>query len=158
MRFVPPFVRRPIGYPGRLFVMALAAAVPAACTTTVPKPAGNPFIGTWSTPDRHQIAFRNDTVVLNPPGEPPTPMSAATCDGQFRFGYSRWNRDVLIGLAARQPELASELSRELVQPEYQIASVSCGEGGTTYVLLDERDVLAIHNDRDIGAVEKLTRL
>ena len=42
-------------------------------------------------------------------------------------------------------------------PEYRVAELSCGDGGTTYVLLDERDLLAIHRDSDIAALARLSR-
>ena len=34
----------------------------------------------------------------------------------------------------------------LPRPEYPVAEVTCGEGGTTYVMLGEQDLLAIHRD------------
>ena len=46
-----------------------------------PPPSANPFVGAWTTAERQQIAFRDDTVVMNPPGEPPTPLGAEICDG-----------------------------------------------------------------------------
>lgn len=142
--------------PARVALIALAAVLPAACVA--PRPSANPFAGDWATAERQTITFRNDTVVLSPAGEPATAMSAATCDGQFRFGYGTWSRDVLVSLAAPQPTLRHALETQLARPEYRVASVTCGEGGTTYVLLDDRDMLAIHRDRDIAGVEHLSRL
>ena len=139
----------------RFAIVAVVAALPVACAA--PRTPTNAFAGAWTTAEQQKIAFRDDTIVLNPPGEAPTPMSAQTCDGRFRFGYGKWSREVLLTTAARQPELRHELETRLVQPEYQIANVNCGEGGTTYVLLDDRALLAIHRDRDIAGVERLTR-
>ncbi len=139
----------------RLAVLALIAALPAACAA--PRPP-NPFVGAWATPERQQIAFRADTVVLNPPGEPPTPMSVQTCDGKFSFVYTRATRDSLLAQTPRQPALRRQLEAQLLRPDYEVANVSCGDGGTTYVLLDDKNVLAIHRDQDIAGVERLTRI
>jgi hypothetical protein len=138
-------------------LLTLTAALPAACATPRLPPA-NPFVGAWRTSEAHaQIAFRGDTVVISPPGEAPTPLSAASCDGKFRFAYGRENRGELIGLALHQPDLQRQLWGLLPQPDYAVAELACGEGGTVYVLLDDRDVLAIHRDRDIAGIERLTR-
>jgi len=139
----------------RFAIVALVTALPVACAA--PRAPTNAFAGAWTTAEQHTIAFRDDTIVLNPPGEAPTPMSAQTCDGRFAFGYAKWSREVLLTTAVRQPELRHQLETQLVQPEYPIAAVNCGEGGTTYVLLDDRALLAIHHDRDIAGVERLTR-
>jgi hypothetical protein len=140
----------------RLLALLLAAALPAACVA--PSPPADPFAGAWTTGEHQQIAFRDNTVVISAAGEAPTPMSGATCDGHFRFGYGTWSREVLVSLAAPQPTLRHQLETQLAQPQYRVASVACGEGGTTYVLLDDHDLLAIHRDRDIAGVEHLTRL
>src|SRR4051794_17524189 len=94
-------------FPGRhvrLVLLALAALLPAACTVFEPPP-GNPFVGNWMTSERQPVAFRDDTMVLTLPGQPPTPMSAETCDGQFRFRYSQGPRETLLSLTQRQPDL-----------------------------------------------------
>ncbi len=140
----------------RLAAIALAAALPAACATPV-APA-NPFAGPWATAEHQQIAFRGDTVVLHPPDAAPTPMSAASCSGAFRFGYGRKSREALLGLTPRQPDLKRRLEGLLVQADYPVAEVSCGEGASTYVLLDDRDLLAIHRDQGIAGIETMTRL
>ncbi|HLY46230.1 MAG TPA: hypothetical protein VKQ73_11675 [Stellaceae bacterium] len=133
----------------------LAASLPVAC---VAPPPANPFAGTWSTAERQQIAFRDDTVVVNPPDAPPTPMSAASCDGAFRFGYRHESREALLALAARQPDVWKRLAALLAQPDYSVAELGCGEGDSTYVLLDDRDLVVIHRDRDIAGIERLSRL
>ena len=134
----------------------LLAALPAACAAPPPPPA-NPFAGAWATAERQQIAFRDDTVVINPTNAPPTALGAAACDGKFRFTYERKSRDALLGLTPRQPDLRRQLAAQLVGPEYRVAELACGDGGTTYVLLGERELLAIHRDSDIAAVERLSR-
>lgn len=141
----------------RLAASLLLAALASACAMVRPPPPANPFVGVWSTGEKQQIAFRNETVVMTAPGEGPTPLSAATCDGTFRFGYSREPRGSLVGLALRQPDLQRQLADQLNRPDYAVAEVTCGEGGTVYVLLDDHTVLAIHRDRDVIGVERLTR-
>ena len=133
-----------------LFLLALAAACAA--------PEVNPFVGAWATADRQEIAFRDDTVIINPPGAGPTAMGTAECAGQFRFLYARKSRDALVGLAPTQPDLTRKLGQLLVQPEYQVAELACGGGASTYVLLGERELVAIYRDRDVAGLERLSRL
>jgi hypothetical protein len=138
-------------------VLALVAALPVACAAPQPPPPANPFAGAWATAEHHAIAFRDDTVVLNPPDAAPTPMGKDSCDGTFRFGYARMSRGTLLGLAPHQPDLVTKLAPLLLRPNYPVAELTCGEGGTTYVLLGERDIVAIHRDRDIAGIERLAR-
>ncbi len=140
----------------RLVLLAFVAALPIGCAA--PPPPVNPFAGAWTTAEREQIAFRDDTVVINPPDAQPTTMGAEACDGAFHFGYGRKSREALIGLAPHQPDLTGKLAGLLVRPDYPVAELTCGEGGSTYVLLDERDLVAIHRDRDIAGIERLSRL
>jgi hypothetical protein len=139
----------------RLALLVLVA-LPTACASLEPPP--NPFAGAWTTKERQQIAFRDNTVVVQPPNAAPTPMDAASCDGAFRFGYGRKSRDALLGLTPRQPDLRNRLSKLLVQADYPVAELTCGEGASTYVMLGDRDVVVIHRDQDIGGIETLTRL
>lgn len=141
----------------RLALLALAAALPAACTVPEPPPA-NPFAGAWTTEERQQIAFRDDSIMVTPPDAAPTPMGAESCAGAYRFGYGRKSREALLGLTTQQPDLRSKLAALLVNPDYPVAEIACGEGGSTYVLLNERDLVAIYRDRDIAGVERLSRL
>jgi hypothetical protein len=141
----------------RLAFLALAAALPAACTVPEP-PRANPFAGAWTTEERQQIAFRDDSIMVTPPDAAPTPMGAESCAGAYRFGYGRKSREALLGLTAQQPDLRSKLATLLVNPDYPVAEIACGEGGSTYVLLNERDLVAIYRDRDIAGVERLSRL
>jgi hypothetical protein len=140
----------------RLAVLAFAAALPIGCAA--PEPPANPFAGAWSTAERHQIAFRADTIVVNPPNAAPTAMAAESCGGAFRFGYGRKTREALLGLALRQPDVSGKLASLLVRPDYPVAELACGEGYNTYVLLGERDLVAIYRDRDIAGIERLSRL
>ncbi|HVB15310.1 MAG TPA: hypothetical protein VNF04_02135 [Stellaceae bacterium] len=142
----------------RLMALGVAAGWLGACAVIAPPPPPNPFAGTWTTAERQQIAFRDNTVVINQANAPPTAMSAASCDGAFRFAYHHESREALLGLAPRQPDLRQKLVALLVRPDYPVAELSCGEGSSTYVLLDDRTLIAIHRDRDIAGVERLSRL
>src|SRR5438309_5369728 len=138
--------------PAALVVLAALAAC------AVPEPPANPFAGAWTTAERHQIAFRDTTIMVNQPDAQPTAMGAESCAGAFRFGYGRMSREALIGLAPHQPDLRGKLANLLVQPDYAVAELTCGEGNSTYVLLDDRDLVAIYRDRDVAGIERLSRL
>src|SRR5258705_11143473 len=88
----------------RYIALILLAALPAACAAPEPQ---SPFAGAWSGAERHQISFRDNTVVQQPAGAPATILGPETCAGRFRFGYARRNRDALIPLAPSQPDLRS---------------------------------------------------
>jgi hypothetical protein len=45
----------------------------------------------------------------------------------------------------------------LVAPTYPVASLRCDRGDHTYVLLNDRELVAIYRDGDIGVVERLAR-
>ena len=45
----------------------------------------------------------------------------------------------------------------LGRPDYPVAELGCGEGGTTYVLLDDHNLVAIHRDADVAGIEQLSR-
>ena len=141
---------------GRKLTLALATLLPAACVGPTAPPT-NPFTGAWNTAERQQIVFRDDTVMMSPPGGPPTPLSAAVCEGRFRFGYDRKSRAALLALTPQQPDLSNRIAAQLAGPEYSVAELTCGDGGTTYVLIGERQVLAIHRDRDVAALAPLSR-
>jgi hypothetical protein len=145
-------------WPGspRLLLLAVVAALPAACVT-VPEPPKNPFLGAWSTAEKSQIAFRDDTVVINPPDAQPTAMSAQSCPQGFQFQYGRKSRDALLALTINQPDVTRRLGSMLVQPEYPVAELRCDQGDNTYVLLNDRDLVAIYRDQGIAGVEQLSR-
>jgi hypothetical protein len=139
----------------RLIVLGIAVVLPAACVAPEPP---NPFAGAWSTAEHQQIAFRDNTIVVNAKDAAATPMGAESCAGKFSFFYGRKSREALLGLAPQQPDLRKQLASLLVQPEYPIAELACGAGGSTYVLLGERELVAIYRDHDIAGVERLSRL
>jgi hypothetical protein len=138
------------------FLMLTFMAALTACAAV--EPPANPFGGSWTTAERQQIAFQGTTILVNPPGAQATAMGAESCDGAFRFGYGRKSREALIGLVPHQPDVRGRLSSLLVLADYPVAELACGEGATTYVLLDERDLVAIYRDRDIAGIERLSRL
>lgn len=140
----------------RLIMLALAAVLPSACVA--PEPPANPFAGAWTTAERQQIAFRDNTIMVSPPDAAPTAVGAESCAGAFRFGYGRKSREALLGLTPQQPDLRKKLAALLVQPDYPVAELACGAGGSTYVLLGDRELVAIYRDRDIAGVEHLSRL
>jgi hypothetical protein len=143
-------------FPWRAALLVLAGLLPSACAEF--GPPGNPLVGVWSTPDRQQIAFQDNGILITMPGQPPTPMSAATCDGDFRFGYKVRTRDMLLGLTSHQPDLQRKLNAMFNRPEYPVAEVNCGEGYSVYVLLNDRSAVVIHRDRDAGGLEQLTKI
>lgn len=129
----------------------------AACAASQPPPEQNPFVGTWADPDNDMIAIRQDTVVQNRPDGQRTALDSSTCGGAFSFVYATWSRQALAGLLPRQPDLAKKLSDLLVAPTYPVAVLRCAHGDQTYVLLNDRQLVAIYRDGDIGAVERLAR-
>ena len=113
-------------------VLILAAA-PLACVAPEPT-VQNPFLGTWATP-----------------------LDKDTCRGVFRFGYDTQSRQALTDLIARQPDLRKKLSELLVEPSYPVARLDCDRGDQTYVLLNDRQLVAIYRDGDIAAIDRLAR-
>jgi hypothetical protein len=138
------------------FLIVTAAALPAACAMPPPP---NPFLGAWATSEHNSITFRDSTLVVSPNGATQTiEMNPQECAGRFRFDYGRKSRDALTALVPRQPELRAKLDTLLRQPDYPVAELGCDKGDNTYVLLDDRDLLAIYRDGDVAAVEQLSRL
>jgi hypothetical protein len=140
-------------------IVAAAALLPAACAGMGSGTgSGNPFAGTWQTADKEKIAFADDTIVLSPPGGAPTPMTAAQCNGAFRYRLGRMARDSLTSLVAAQPDLHQRLIELLRQPVYQVIEIGCDHGTSTYVMLDDRDLVAIYRDRDVLGLDRMSRL
>jgi hypothetical protein len=135
----------------------LLAIMPAACADFGFGPTPNGFIGAWSTTDHANVAFNENTVVLTAPDGKPTPISAAECSGGFFFHYGRMTRESLTGIAASQPDIDRKLSEMLVNPVYPIAELGCDRGTSTYVMLDDRDLVAIYRDRDVVGLDRMTR-
>jgi hypothetical protein len=143
----------------RFIPMLIIMAMPLACT-----PAGlgsrgdNPFIGTWVTAENASITIRQETIVQHQPDGQSTALDNVLCRGVFRFVYGTQPRQALTDLVPRQPELRKRLSELLVEPSYPTARLDCNQGDQTYVLLNDRQLVAIYRDGDIGAIERLARL
>jgi len=134
----------------------ILAAMPLACVAPEP-PVQNPFLGTWSTADNDSVTIRQDTVVQTQPDGRNTALDKDTCRGVFRFSYDTKSRQALTDLIGRQPDLRKKLSDLLVEPSYPVASLNCDRGDQTYVLLNDRQLVAIYRDGDIGAIDRLAR-
>ena len=141
---------------GRVVAVLILAVIPLACVT--PEPAArNPFIGTWATADNDSVMIRQDTIVQTQPDGRSTALDKDTCRGVFRFAYDTQSRQALTDLIARQPDLRKKLSELLVEPSYPVARLDCDRGDQTYVLLNDRQLVAIYRDGDIGAIDRLAR-
>jgi hypothetical protein len=136
-------------------VLALAA-IPLACVAPEPT-VQNPFLGTWATADNDRVTIRRDTIVQTQPDGRSTALDKDSCHGVFRFGYDTQSRQALTDLIARQPDLRKELSELLVESSYPVARLDCDRGDQTYVLLNDRQLVAIYRDGDIGAIDRLAR-
>jgi hypothetical protein len=145
---------RPIA---RVFAAFIGAALPLACTFVPPPPVENPFIGDWFTAEDAGITIRPDTIVQHQPDGESTTLDKNTCRGVFRFVYATKSRDALTGLISRQPDLRDRLSALLVEQNYPVAELDCDRGDQTYVLLNDRQLLAIYRDGDIGVIDRLVR-
>jgi hypothetical protein len=138
-------------------LVLIIAAIPLACTLSPPSQVENPFLGTWVTAENASIVIRQDTIVQNQPDGQSTALDKNVCRGVFRFAYGTKTRQALTDLVPRQPELRHRLSDLLVEPSYPTAELDCDRGDQTYVLLNERQLVAIYRDGDIGAIDRLAR-
>ena len=138
------------------FVAVLIPAALLACAAPEPS-AQNPFIGTWATAENDSVTIRQDTIVQTQPDGHTTALDKETCRGVFRFVYNMESRQRLTDLVPRQPELRKKLSEMLVEPNYPVAKLDCDRGDQTYVLLNDRQLVAIYRDGDIGAIDRLAR-
>jgi len=141
---------------GSVVAVLILAVMPLACVT--PEPAArNPFIGTWATADNDSVMIRQDTIVQTQPDGRSTALDKDTCRGVFRFAYDTQSRQALTDLITRQPDLRKKLSELLVEPSYPVARLDCDRGDQTYVLLNDRQLVAIYRDGDVGAIDRLAR-
>jgi hypothetical protein len=134
----------------------LILLMPVACAAPQPE-VQNPFIGSWANADNEAITIRADTVVVNQRSGQNTALGNAVCGGVFSFAYATWNSQALTALVPRQPGLGKDLSELLVAPSYPVAQLHCDHGDQTYILLNDRQLVAIYRDGDIGAIERLAR-
>jgi hypothetical protein len=148
------------GYRKRIecvIALLMVTGAPLACVTPEPAPAQNPFVGTWATADNDSVTIRQDTIVQTQSDGNSTALDKNTCRGSFRFGYDTQSRQALTDLIPRQPDLRKKLSDLLVEPSYPVARLDCDRGDQTYVLLSDRQLVAIYRDGDIGAIDRLVR-
>jgi hypothetical protein len=138
-------------------VTVIVAAAALGCTIPSPPSVETPFVGTWATAEDASITIRPDTVIQHQPDGQSTALDKSTCRGVFRFTYGTKSRQQLIALLPRQPELQRRLSEALVAPNYEVAELGCDRGDQTYVLLNDRQLLTIYRDGDIGAIDRLAR-
>lgn len=141
----------------RAFGIIIVAALPLACTFSPPTAVENPFVGNWVTAENASITIRPDTVVQHQPDGENTTLDQRSCRGVFSFAYGTKTRQALTGLVPRQPDLRQRLSQLLVEPSYPVAELYCDRGDQIYVLLNDRQLLAIYRDGDIGAIDRLAR-
>lgn len=130
----------------------------ASCTFFAGQPPNSPLIGSWSDPDHNKVTFDADSVVVSPASGAPTTMSAAACNGNYKLQYGRMDSAALQASFASQPDLQRKLKQQLPNPAYPVADVTCDQGGTTYLMLDNSRVLAVYRDAGVGGTETLSRL
>jgi len=141
----------------RLFRVIIFSALVLACTPLPPQRVEDPFVGNWVTAENASITIRSDTIVQHQPDGESTTLDQTACRGTFRFAHGTKSRQDLTGLVPRQPDLRQKISDILVAQSYPVAEVNCDRGDQTYVLLNDRQLLAIYRDGDIGAIERLAR-
>jgi hypothetical protein len=118
----------------------------------------DPFVGNWVTAEENaSITIRPDTIVQHQADGESTTLDQTACHGMFHFAHGTKSRQELTGLVPRQPDLRQKISDILVEQSYPVAELNCDRGNQTYVLLDDRQLLAIYRDGDIGAIERLAR-
>lgn len=121
-------------------------------------PPISPLIGNWADPDHNKVTFRFDAVVLTPDKGQATTMGPGECNGAYKLQYGRMMTAALQQSFPSQPDLQSKLKQLLTKPEYPVADVTCDQGGTTYLMLDNNRVLAVYRDAGVGGTESLSRL
>lgn len=128
----------------------------ACCVPGAPPP--NPIIGNWTTPDHNQITLRDDAVIITPDKGKPQTLGPGDCAGVYKLQYGRMMTASLQQSFPTQPDLQSKLKQLLTRPEYPVADVTCDRGGTTYLMLDERRMIAVYRDSGVGGLETYSRL
>jgi hypothetical protein len=148
-----------LGFGARPAAIALLALLPGACAYIEgPPPAASPLIGTWSNADNDRVTFTAATVIVTPNNGKPTAMGPADCNGVFKIAYGRMETAPLTASFPSQPDLQAKIKTALTRPEYPVADVTCDQGGTTYLMLDDHQMLAIYRDAGVGGLERLTRM
>src|ERR1700737_2299044 len=150
----------PGGYRKRIesgVALLVLAGSALACGVPEPAPPRNPFVGTWATADNDSVTIRQDTIVQTQPDGHSTALDQNSCRSLFRFGYDTQSRQALTDLIPRQPDLRKKLSDLLVNHSSPVVRLDCDRGDQTYVLLNDRQLVAIYRDGDIGAIDRLVR-
>ena len=142
----------------RLGLLVVAAGLLSACELLPWSVPANPIIGTWANTDNDRVTFNTDTVVVTPNNGKATAMGPSDCNGVFKIAYGRMQTAPFATMFPKQRDLEDKLKGLLVQPEYPVADVTCDQGGTTYLMLGDRDLLAIYRDAGLGGLERLHRL
>ena len=141
----------------RIGSVIMCSALLLTCTTAPASREENPFVGNWVTAENASITIRPDSIVQHQVDGESTILDETACRGVFRFVYGTKSRQDLTGLVPRQPDLRQRLSDALVEQSYPVVELDCDRGDQTYVLLNDRQLLAIYRDGDIGAIERLAR-
>ncbi|HXC27617.1 MAG TPA: hypothetical protein VNV38_06655 [Stellaceae bacterium] len=143
----------------RGLVAVLAALLCASCSfLPFQNEPSSALIGNWSDPDHNKVTFRADAVVLTPENGQPTTMGPGECNGTYKLQYGRMATADLQRSFSSQPDLQNKLKQLLTRPDYPVADVTCDQGGTTYLMLDDNRVLAVYRDAGIGGTQSLSRL
>jgi hypothetical protein len=141
----------------RLFTIITCSALVPACTVSPVPRFEDPFVGNWVTAENASITIGPDTIVQHQPDGESTTLDKTACRGMFSFAHGTKSRQDLTGLVPRQPDLRQKISDILVEQSYPVAELNCDRGDQTYVLLNDRQLLAIYRDGDVGAIERLAR-
>ncbi|HWD56922.1 MAG TPA: hypothetical protein VG308_01480 [Stellaceae bacterium] len=143
-------------------LLALATGLVASCSyLTLPfggAPPVSPLVGNWATTDKNKVSFRADAVIVTPDKGSSTTLGPRDCNGIYKLQYGRMNGASLAQAFPSQKDLTSKLKQLLVKPEYAVADVTCDQGGTTYLMLDESRMLAVYRDAGVGGLEAYSRL
>ena len=145
-------------FAGRLAATISLALLPTGCFVLEGPPPANPLIGTWSNADNDRVTFSDSSVIVTPNNGKAVTMGPGDCNGVFKIAYGRMATAPFATLFPSQPDLEAQLKKVLVAADYPVAEVTCDQGGTTYFMLDDRQVLAVYRDAGIGGLEHLTRM
>ncbi len=142
-------------------VAAVVIPLAAASCAYLPfrlEPPVSPLVGNWTTQDHNQVSLREGAVIVTPDKGQATTMGPGDCNGVYKLQYGVMDTSALERSFPSQPDFSSKLRQLLVKPEYQVADVTCDQGGTTYLLLDDRQMLAVYRDSGVGGTEAYSRL
>ena len=141
---------------------AILAAGACRVARYLPFIGGQPFaspllIGNWTTTDHNTVSFRADAVVVTPDKGSATTIGPRDCNGRYKLLYGRMDSASLLQAFPSQKDLQGKLKQFLVKPDYQVADVTCDQGGTTYLMLDDARMLAVYRDSGVGGLEAVSR-